>query len=391
MPTVNPDILTWARETSGMSLEEAAKAIGIKPASLKGLEEGEHEPSNVQLANMAERYRRPLTVFYLRSPPPLSNRGEDFRRAPDSPPIDYDPRLDALIRDVQARHDLAKSLLEDEEIELHDFIGSKSARDSAVEIAQSIQSTIGFDLAKFRSGNEESGFTYLRNCFERHGVFVVLLGNLGSYHSNISAMSFRGYAIADPIAPFIVVNDNDAPVAWSFTVLHEAAHLWLGKTGVSGSTEGARIERLCNEVAGLILLPRVDLQFLRDSRANNFEKTLEFISEFASSRKVSRRMVAYQLLLLNKMDRQLYQRVSDRFFEDWQRSKEREKSNRSGTGGGPNRYVVLRHRLGHALVGLARRSFDRGALTPTKASRLLGVNAGAVRNFLHPVPKTGAN
>jgi len=33
--------------------------------------------------------------------------------------------------------------------------------------------------------------------------------------------------------PFIVINDQDARAAWSFTALHEVAHLGLGTTGVS--------------------------------------------------------------------------------------------------------------------------------------------------------------
>ena len=73
---------------------------------------------------MAEKYRRPLIVFYLKRPPDTGNRGEDFRRAPDAPPLEYDPQLDALIRNVRARHDLARSLLEDEEASPLHFIGS---------------------------------------------------------------------------------------------------------------------------------------------------------------------------------------------------------------------------------------------------------------------------
>ena len=72
MPKVNPDILSWARETAGLNLDEAAKAIGLGSARgktggqrLADLEAGEGEPSRQQLARMAEKYRRPLVSFYL--------------------------------------------------------------------------------------------------------------------------------------------------------------------------------------------------------------------------------------------------------------------------------------------------------------------------------------
>jgi Zn-dependent peptidase ImmA (M78 family) len=91
----------------------------------------------------------------------------------------------------------------------------------------------------------------------------LLAGNLGSHHSAIPVSAFRGFAIADPIAPFIVINDGDAKAAWSFTLLHELVHLWLGATGVSGGVPEMQIERFCNEVAGAFLLSPVDLQALQ--------------------------------------------------------------------------------------------------------------------------------
>ena len=91
---------------------------------------------------------------------------------------------------------------------------------------------------------------------------MLLLGNLGSYHTNIPSGVFRGYAIADPVAPFIVVNDQDALVAWAFTVLHELTHLWLGATGLSGSGNDAQIESYCNNVAGEMLLPSPEMNEL---------------------------------------------------------------------------------------------------------------------------------
>ena len=126
----------------------------------------------------------------------------------------------------------------------------------ANELVGRIPGRIEFSLREFRQRSSVGhAFTYLREKLEASGIFVVLLGNLGSHHTNIPEKTFRGYAIADPIAPFIVVNDQDAKAAWSFTAFHEAVHLWLGNTGVSSVSTDAQIERYCNEVAGEILLP----------------------------------------------------------------------------------------------------------------------------------------
>jgi hypothetical protein len=42
------------------------------------------------------------------------------------------------------------------------------------------------------------------------------IGNLGGNHANIPVEIFWGFAIADPTAPFIVINDQDAHTASFF-------------------------------------------------------------------------------------------------------------------------------------------------------------------------------
>lgn len=82
------------------------------------------------------------------------------------------------------------------------------------------------DLAEAEPG-PDAAFRLLRESAERAGVFVLLMGDLGNYHSAISVETFRGFAIADPVAPFIAINDRDSHAAWSFTLLHELVHLCL--------------------------------------------------------------------------------------------------------------------------------------------------------------------
>lgn len=393
MPRINPAILSWARETAGLSLEDAAKAIDLNAARgqsgaerLAALETGEGEVSRRLLGRMAEKYRRPLVAFYLAEPPPAGERGEDFRRAPRAQAPEFNPRLDALIRNVRARQDVVRFLLEDDESEPLPFVGSSRIADGVVSVAQSIQKTTKFDLAEFRRASDiDKAFAYLRDRLERAGLFVLLLGDLGSHHSKIESRAFRGYAIADPTAPFIVINDNDARAAWSFTALHEAAHVWLGQTGVSGASHEAAVERFCNDVAGALLLPAEEVRAIDSAGLRDFEASVGVISAFAEERRVSRGMVAYMLLREGRITASRYRDLDDHFYGAWLKAKEKKKDKeKDDEGRGPNRYVVLRHRLGPALVGLARQYLESGSLSPTKASSLLGVKPSAVRTFLHP-------
>jgi len=105
---LNPHILIWARETAGLSVDEAAHALGFKDTHdrtaaerLQAMETGKEDPSRSVLLGMARAYHRSLLVFYLSEPPRTGDRGQDFRRAPGVTPLEYDPTLDALIRDIR--------------------------------------------------------------------------------------------------------------------------------------------------------------------------------------------------------------------------------------------------------------------------------------------------
>jgi len=89
MPSVNPDILRWARETAGFTLEEAAEKLAVSEARgvpgaerLAAYESSEQEPSRPLLLRMAKQYRRPLLAFYMSQVPRTGQRGQDFRTLP---------------------------------------------------------------------------------------------------------------------------------------------------------------------------------------------------------------------------------------------------------------------------------------------------------------------
>ena len=83
-------------------------------------------------------------------------------------------------------------------------------------------------------------------------------------------------------------------------------------------------------------------------------------------------------------------RLKERFRHEWLASKEREAIKQGKNEGGPSYYVVKRHRVGKALLGLVGRSLGEGVLTYTTAGRLLGVRARNVEPLLSvEVPSRG--
>ncbi|HEX6376899.1 MAG TPA: XRE family transcriptional regulator [Allosphingosinicella sp.] len=378
MPKINPEVLIWARERAGLSVEEAARALGLSGANavarLEEMEAGKREPTRRQIGEMAKKYRRPLLTFYLPAPPEAGRRTHDFRTLPERA-AGSEAVLDALVRDVKTRQALVLSAMEetDEAVPLP-FVGSVRAQQGPEVLARTMQETLGVDLADYRAARTmDDAFRLLRDATERAGVFVILMGNLGNFRSDLSPNVFRGFSMADPIAPFIVINETDSRSAWPFTLLHELGHVFLGESGISGYESDVAIERLCDDAAARFLLPREELAAIRVHP--QFDATVAEVGDFATARKVSRKMVAYNMLRAGLITRQLYRDLSDRF------DAERLERRRGDVRGQPDYYVVRRHRVGQGLLRLVDRMVAGGALTATKAGRVLGVKPTGVRRM----------
>ena len=388
MSAIQPRILTWARETTGLSLDDAARALGLTDARgrtggqrLEAMELGEDEPTRPVLLKMAKTYRRPLLVFYLAEPPKTGDRGQDFRTLPGHEK--FNPELDALLRDIKARQGLIRSMLEDDKAEPLEFVSSATIDFPPPKLAAGMAERLNFSLGRYRATKTpDEAFTYLRETIEASGVYVLLLGNLGSHHTNIPVEVFRGFALADNIAPLIVINDQDSRAAWSFTALHELAHLWLGQTGISGTEGENKIERYCNDVAGEFLLPASEVRQLAPVLKLSVATVAEQIGPFAQAHRVSRTMVAYKLYRAGMIGKTTWAALDQRFKDQYLQFKQREAEKNRKAEGGPNYYVVRRHRVGRALLGLVRRSLDEGTITYTKASRVLGVKPRSVEPLL---------
>lgn len=401
---INPEILVWARETAGLSPEEAADKLGLTDSEatsaiekLAALESGEKKPTRGQLLKIASTYRRPVTAFYMEKAPIEGKRGEDFRTLPATVSRKDNALLDALLRDIRARQDMVRAILEDDEdAQELSFVGSMTVRENVGRAAETIRQALGIkNLQDLRKPNgPDALFADLRDRIEKLGVFVLLIGNLGSHHSAISEEVFRGFVIADRLAPFVVINDQDAKAARSFTLIHELAHIYLGSSGVSGSpstgepsTPIQRIERFCNDVAGEFLLPSAALQQIGQVAAGAEQETIRRIAELWN---VSEPMVAYRFQRTGRISDQTYKQLSAMYASRWRQQRDRNREQNRESESGPSYYTVRKHRLGKALLGLVGRTLRENEVTHTKAAKMLGVKASSVEPLLRGFePVTG--
>lgn len=391
---INPEILSWARETAGLSVAEAAEKLGLK-ATIKAtaaekllqVESGARPISHGLLQSAVSTYRRPLITFYLPRPPVRGERGEDFRTVTGAVSPRDNATLDALIRDVRARQQMLREVLvDDENAQELPFVASCRIGDGINKVEASIRATLGITVDDQRRAKDPAAlFSSLRAAAERAGIYILLLGDLGSHHSDIGEDVFRGFALADDFTPFVVINDNDAAAARSFTLVHELAHIWIGASGVSGPLRGASeniVERFCNGIAGEFLLPAAAVAGLGDIQGAEVARVLAVTSDVARAWNVSQGVVTYRLLLNGWISDDVAAAMFRVFSDRWRAERQRAQQAREPGELGPDYYVVRRSRLGAALLDVVRRALQADTLTHTKAAKILGVKPTAVDKLL---------
>jgi len=200
---------------------------------------------------------------------------------------------------------------------------------------------------------------------------VVLAGNLGSHHSNVSLEEFRGICIADPVAPLIVINPNDTLRARIFSLLHEFCHILLGISGVFNDAGVTAVvhsrahEKLCNAVAAEYLVPASQLCILAEGEISETD-----IKELAKKFRVSAFVIARRLLDLGRITKEEYERLTNIYIFQSRQTKAR-----TSDAGGPNANIIARSHLGNKLIQTVWGAATSGQIAFTDASTLLGISA----------------
>lgn len=359
---INRKILKWARTQAHLTPEKAVEKAkihaltrGISLSSverLKQWEEGVDTPSFAQLESLAKAYRRPILTFFLAEPPAKHSIVQDFRTIGDTQADTDTPEFNAFVRQVETLQIDLHDILESAGNKPLDFIGSQKSQDSPELLAETIRKTLDYSLDdQIKAQNGEIVFSDIRAKAHDKGIFILLWGNLGSYHTDFDPEVFRGLAISDALAPLIVVNPNDTKAARVFTLVHELCHLWLGESGISNWTsisskkKARRNEQLCNQVAAEFLVPANRLLNYWTRPANKAE-TEEWVKRSSQRFRVSQIVIARRLLDLEIISDDHYWDFYNRFMQAFLESEERQRS--KGEFRIPRR-ITVRSKLGDRL------------------------------------------
>ena len=367
---VNPDLLMWARESINMGLEEAADKIGVKADRLQAWETGEKRPTINQARNMSRVYRRPLAAFYLPQRP--SELGfsvpHDFRRLPQDQPRMLSPELITELRRIEYLREAAVELAEELAREVRQFVGGSRLDEPVRVLAQRATSLLGVSMAdRQRWRTEYDALNGWKDAIELQGVLVMHL-------NGVDVAEVRGIALAEQAFPLIAVNGKDSPNGRIFTLIHDFIHLMLGATGMSNMRLGLRArtpeqrtERLCNRLAGEVLVPRQALLSHEDVQDTSgvVNWSDETIRHLARQFHVSREVIVRRLVILG--------RATDDFYREKRRQYTREHESAGKSTGGPipmSRRII--RAIGQPFARIAIGAYYREAISSSDLSELLG-------------------
>ena len=121
---INPEMLKWARESTGMDLDKAAEFTKVARSKLESYESGTATPTLKQAQNLAKKYNRPFAYFYWDNPPNDPPPPKDFRVGKKKTPLG--PAAIFMIRAAQERQEWVKEYVIEEEWGGLSFIGRYS-------------------------------------------------------------------------------------------------------------------------------------------------------------------------------------------------------------------------------------------------------------------------
>lgn len=308
---ISPRILNWAADKSGLSLDELVDLLD-KPQKHDDLVAGKFSITDAE--KFAKKAHIPFGYLFLEQPPDTEQRTlPDLRQVPDHVPLSSN--FFAVLDDVLRKQDWYLEYLQEQGAEKLAFVGKYAfSRQLEVEaIATNIVETLDLTEQERKQCKDYKGFfSLLSKKAEKIGILVFKSSIVQSNtRRSLSVNEFRGFAIADPLAPLIFINGKDSEAAWIFTLAHEIAHIWLGESGVSDipvkkQPDNNKVEVLCNRIAAEILTPRK--QFLKSWN----ETKMPDFTQLSKYFNVSQLVIARRAFDLGKINWQTYQDIAEK-------------------------------------------------------------------------------
>lgn len=363
--SVNARVLRWTRETSGATIEEAAKRAKVPAATFARWEDEGATLNLTKARGLASYFKRPLAAFLLPEPPAEPPLPRDFRTLPHAKDrFERGTRL--AIRKARRLQSVARELLQSLERNISPLFQGAGLSEDPATVANRERDRLAVSIERQEEWqNEWEAFREWRSAIERQNVLT--------FQFSIAIDDVRGFSLGDQEPYVIAVSSSDAVRARIFTLFHEYGHLLLHNAGICAPAfEGKNhkpefeVEQWCNRFAGEFLVPKAALGFLTSSAGHLEGQALaDALTEGARKFKVSESVVLFRLWHAGLVSRTVFRSTLEMIEARTRRTKSK---------GGPVRPArKCLAENGLTFSSLVLEAKNRGAITYGDVSDFLGV------------------
>lgn len=368
---IDPTSLSWAREIGHVTIDELARALGVKAARVVEFESGDAKPTFRQLTLMATKLDRPLGFFFA-APPQSTDVPDtaDFRGRGD------DELPSILVKEMRRAEQHRDSMLDlagrpDRRIRM-ETIDWTSAPARAADLRRE------FGLTDFFVPPESTNsqvFNFWRGLIEERGVLVFQT-------TRIPLDAFRGLSVYHDDLPLIMVNGADSNTAKTFTLFHEIAHLVNRTSGMCALRQSVNEEAVANSFAACFLMPEAAVHARITGEVSDPVIASDVLARHF---KVSPLAAAVRLRTLGLIDDGELEAVRADSDERWARARAAQKNSEGFVP--PWR---LRYRdLGPNYIGTVARALEERRVDMVDATYLLNARVPMIEQMLDEYYRTG--
>lgn len=242
---INPEMLRWARERSGYTVEDIARRRRVAPERVLQWESGKSFPTWKQLEQLAyQDYHRGTLFFLLDAPPDEKTVADEFPRLPSALLYDLDPDTMYAVRQARIRQeDLAEMRSSEgtaERFILRDLREYANVEGSA-RLSIAVREYLGANLDE-RSENAYA-FDRWRNLIEDAGVWV--------FKRSFRQKDIAGFCLGDARYPVIYVCNGQPKSRQVFTLFNQLTHLLFDFNHLERADQEYYIKSLSSQEADI--------------------------------------------------------------------------------------------------------------------------------------------
>lgn len=374
MTFINPSMLVWAREESGIRIEDAMEKFGAD--KIAAWENGDDYPTYSQLKDLCKYYRKPVAVFFFPEPPVLEKITASCRTLPMNMDLIFDRNITKLLDEARIMQLNLYELNENENPLIHKIYNEDFDCFDIKSVAKKMRRILNINLEQQKKIKKyDDAFELWRESFYQIGIYV--------FKTAFKDDDVSGFCLYDDKFPIIYINNSFSLSRQIFTLFHELYHLLYKTSGIDffkdphnasyHSKSDEIIETYCNRFAGEFLVPDDDFEL--NIKGKLFSEML--VERLANTYCVSREVILRKFLDIDYIDKEEYSLMREEYLKDYFRFVEKKSDNN----GGGNYYNTQMAYLGERYLRLSFSNYYQNKITITQLSKYLNMKVPSLKKF----------